>query len=241
MPKSKLMRIAKILNHSFAPDLLGEGSMVLDCGANEGGFSAWISQHTLATVHAFEPDPRMFARLQRNPLPRVTYHELAVDGWSGEFDLALAQNDHQASSAIYTVNPSHQNTVPVQKVSLDDFCRSQAITRIDLLKLDIEGAELNALEQTSATLLQSTAQITVEFHDFINPADLPRIKKVFKRLKSLGFHGIRFSHHTWGDCLFINQRLIPLSALEKAGIQLWDRWMPGIVRKLNRLLGNASG
>lgn len=91
------MKIENILNHSFASAPLRGAPLALDCGANEGGFARWLSAHTPAEVHSFEPDPRLFAKLP--PLPRVTWHPLAVDGESGELDLALGEET--CSSALY--------------------------------------------------------------------------------------------------------------------------------------------
>jgi len=223
------MKIENILNHSFMSAPLHEASLILDCGANEGGFARWMCEHTPAQVHSFEPDPRLFAVLP--VLPRVIWHPLAVDGESGEFDLALGEAT--CSSALYRERTG-QVTVRVKKTSLDDFCRTHGITRIDLVKIDIEGAELSLLEKTSDALLRSTAQITVEFHDFFRREDLPRIAGIFRRLEGLGFYGVRFSHFYWSDCLFVNQRIAPLSALDKLSIQVAGKFVPGIGRFTRR-------
>jgi hypothetical protein len=158
---------------------------------------------------------------------------MAVDGHSGELRLALGQRN--CSSSVFREG-LEQETVTVAKTSLDDFCQSQQIHRIDFLKLDIEGAELNVLEQMSDRLLAVTAQITVEFHDFLDRAHIPRIEGIVRRLKNLGFYFIRFTHHTWGDCLFLNQGQIPVGTLEKVHLLLRYKFAPGINRSVRRLL-----
>jgi FkbM family methyltransferase len=230
------MKIENILNHSFASAPLRGAPLALDCGANEGGFARWLSAHTPAEVHSFEPDPRLFAKLP--PLPRVTWHPLAVDGESGELDLALGEET--CSSALYREHEGQQ-TVRVKKTSLDDFCRAHGITAIDLLKIDIEGAELALLERTSDALLAATAQITVEFHDFFRREDVPRIEGIFRRLEGLGFYGVRFSHFFWSDCLFLNRRLVPVSAADRLSIQVAGKYMPGIARFVRRQLRKLTG
>lgn len=224
-----MIRIINHLAHSFAPDLLKEAEIALDCGANRGEFSRWLSEHSTAQVHSFEPDSRLFSKLPS--LPRVTFHPLAVDGESGEFELALGESN--CSSAVYREREK-QEVIQVRKTSLDDFCSAHGIRRIDFLKLDIEGAELSVLERTSDSLLLGTIQITVEFHDFLRKGDIPRIAGIFGRMKRLGFYGVRFSHFSWGDCLFLNKRYVSLSVVDRIGIHLFARILPGFRRFMKR-------
>ncbi len=234
------MKIENVIDHSFAPALLRAAKLALDCGANHGEFARWLSANTPAQVHSFEPDPRLFARLP--PLPRVTYHPLAVDGESGEFDLALGEAT--CSSARYR-EYAGQTTVRVKKISLDEFCRDHGITQIDFMKIDIEGAELSLLEHTSDALLAATTQITVEFHDFFSREDLPRITGIFRRLEGLGFYAVKFSHFYWSDCLFLNRRTVPLTLLDRLSIQVSGKYVPGVARftrrQWQRLTGGGRG
>ena len=224
------MRITNVLGHSFAPDLLRDAKVALDCGANMGGFSTWLSQNTTASVYAFEPDPRLFPNLPI--LPRVTYVPQAVDGESGSFDLNMGPK--MCSSAVYTQR-AHER-VRVEKTSLTDFCAAHGIHEIDFIKLDIEGAELSVLERTSPDLLTATTQITVEFHDALRASDVPRIRAIAERLKQLGFYFVRFTQFTWGDCLFLNERRVRLTALDKLSIAVSGKYEPGIRRFIKRTL-----
>jgi FkbM family methyltransferase len=224
-----VMRIENICCHSFLADQLRSAKVILDCGSNRGKFARWMNAHTPATIHGFEPDPRLFATLPK--LAQVQFHPLAIDGEAGEFDLALGEDN--CSSAIYRERKG-QPTVRVRKVTLDGFCREHKIKEIDLIKIDIEGAELSLLEKTSEKTLQSIKQITIEFHDFLRKDDLPRIEAIVRRLAGLGFYGIRFSQFTWGDCLFINSAYIPTRWLDRAKIKLSGKWLPGMKRLARR-------
>ena len=226
------MKIETVLTHTLVPELLEGARVVLDCGSNTGAFAHWLSDHTNAAVHGFEPDPRLFKKLP--VLPRVQYHELAVDGSSGAFDLALGESI--CSSGVYREAPN-QPTVRVRKTSLDDFCRTRGIEEIDFIKLDIEGAELAVLSQISESLLRKTKQITVEFHDFLRIEDVPKIRLIFQRLAGIGFYGMRVSHFTWGDCLFMNEGYFPLSFADKCSIHLRGRLLPGLKRFIRRKVG----
>lgn len=225
------MKIVNYLGHTFVPSFFSAGGIAIDCGSNHGGFARYLSDESELVVHSFEADPRLFARLPN--LPRVHFCEFAVAGESGTIELGLG--DEHCSSVVYRENAA-QNTVTVPAISLDEYCGKNAITGVDLIKMDIEGAELDVLESISERLLKQTKQITVEFHDFLNVADLPRIKRVVDRLKSLGFYFLKVSKHTWGDCLFLNQRLLNVKASTKLSLAMRGKYIPGMGRVLNRLL-----
>ena len=72
-------------------------------------------------------------------------------------------------------------------MTLEAFCAEHSIDRIDLVKMDIEGAELDVFDTISSLLLQRIVQMTVDFHDFLQPADIPRIEAVIRRLRREGF------------------------------------------------------
>lgn len=225
------MRTVSLLGHSFVPALASRARIAFDCGANQGMFSAWLSEHTGATVYAFEPDPRLFRELP--PLPRVHYIPQAIDGESGTLELALGVK--MCSSAV--IRTPAQEVVTVRKTSLADFCREQGIAEIDFLKVDIEGSEVSVFEQASDETLRSINQITVEFHDMFRPEDVPRIKLIVARLKRLGFFYVRFTQFTWGDCLFINKRRTRLGALDKTSLVVLGKYAPGIPRLVRRIVG----
>jgi FkbM family methyltransferase len=225
------MKIVNYLGHTFVPSFFSAGGIAIDCGSNHGGFARFLSEESQLVVHSFEADPRLFARLPK--LPRVNFCEFAIAGESGTIELGLG--DEHCSSVVYREN-AKQNTVTVPAISLDEYCEKHAISVIDIIKMDIEGAELDVLESISEKILQNTKQITVEFHDFLNAADLPRIEQIVARMKSAGFYFLKVSKHTWGDCLFLNQRLLKVNASTKFSLALRGKYLPGLGRVLNRLL-----
>jgi hypothetical protein len=77
--------------------------------------------------------------------------------------------------------------------------------------------------------LQKVAQLTVEFHDFLDGASRPAIRSVIKKMRGPRTLVIRFSWHTYGDVLFVNRRREPLS--------LWQRTDLTVVRKYGHGLG----
>lgn len=225
------MKIVKVLEHSLLADPLASARLILDCGANRGGFSQWASRNTPATIHAFEPDPSLNSVLPVTP--RVVFHPYAVDGVSGSME--LAQGIRNCSSGIYREHES-QNVVTVKKRALDEFWCEHGKGGIDLLKLDIEGAELTLLPIVSEEFLLACTQISVEFHDFLRIEDRPQILAVRDRLCRLGFTCIRFSHFTWGDCLFFNAAKLGLSESDVTWLKIRYKYAVGFARLLRRKL-----
>jgi FkbM family methyltransferase len=225
------MKIVNVCGHSFIKDLLGEQALVLDCGANRGEFSSWIAGNCKATVHGFEPDFRLFPNLP--VLSGVYYYPLAISS-TGE-SLTLRLGEERCSTACFSEKPDQPFAV-VDSVKLDEFCLANSLSRIDIIKMDIEGAEIDALSNLASDFLDNVGQITVEFHDFIRKDDLPRIREVISRLKKCGFFCIRFSYHDYADVLCINTKVHPLSWSDFLCIYV-QKYYRGVARILCRMLG----
>jgi FkbM family methyltransferase len=136
-----------------------DASVVFDIGANAGIYSlAAAAVRPEATIHAFEPTPEIAERLRKalasNGLHRVQVHEAAVSRRSGSASLVRYRGDFGTNGGMnyITTAPPDSQTSPVRTVSLDDFCDEQAIDRIDLLKMDIQGHEPRALEGAARLL-----------------------------------------------------------------------------------------
>lgn len=124
---------------------LSANSVVLDIGANAGEF-AHVCGRYQARVFCFEPDPKVFACLQRNiaDLPAVSAHDAVVWNTDGDIDFALAPE--RADSSVFADGPRIRKST----VTLEAFAREKGLSRIDLIKCDAEGAEPEVLEGVGA-------------------------------------------------------------------------------------------
>lgn len=229
------MKMVNICGHTFVDEFLSANSTIIDCGANHGDFSDWISKHhTDASIYAFEPDLRLFQKLPK--LERTIFYPLAVTG-AGK-PLSLMLGEARCSTAYFSERVG-QNSVEVESVKLEDFCNEKCISRVDLLKLDVEGAEIDILIELSAEFLSNIGQITVEFHDFIQKSEVPRIRKVIEKLINNGFFFFQISRQDYADVLFVNSNIYRLTKFDVLKIYL-IKYYRGLCRKIHRLINSSQ-
>lgn len=132
----------------FFRRLIKSGWSFADVGAHVGQYSL-IAAERGATVHAFEPDPQNFACLQRNAmlnnLSRIVLNPVAVSDRLGESLFRLPSASNTGTGSLTTHLSTSGETVRVKTVTLDDYFQSRQ-TFPNLIKLDVEGAELLALQ-----------------------------------------------------------------------------------------------
>ena len=224
--------LKNILCHTIFEDPLKKNlaPIVIDCGANKGEFSEYANDQLNAKCYGFEPDPRLFKNLINKN--KITYLQKAIGSSEGMVRLNLGEK--HCSSLMYKES-SDQNYVKVEMTTLESFCISNKLESINLLKIDIEGAELDLLENLTSGFLSKIEQITVEFHDFLDKNDIPRIKKIIKRMKNEDFYVLRLSYFTYGDVLMINQRRIRISNLQKLIFAIY-KYTVGLKRLVSKAL-----
>jgi len=131
--------------------LAAEAQVIFDVGANAGIYSlAALAANPQATVHAFEPTPETAERLrvtaELNHLNQLNVQEVAVSDRVGEASLVRCRGDRGNNDGMNYISTMRSGADElVATTSLDQFCLERAIRRIDLLKLDIQGHEAEAL------------------------------------------------------------------------------------------------
>src|SRR5262245_4164173 len=130
--------LAQIQDHTLWLPNLGPDSVVLDFGAHKGRFAQQMIDRFGSTVHAIEANPALIEKIA--PHPRLTIHELALAGASGRLRFHISPNP-EASSLLDSAAKGELSEVEVEAVTLESFLRSQNLDRVDVVKLDIEGAE----------------------------------------------------------------------------------------------------
>lgn len=155
-------------------DAIQPGMMVIDGGANRGGFSMLASRRAGSSgrVFAFEPEPENFAILRKalRRLSNVTVVQKAIAGATGNATLKL-DSFHAGHSLTNAVATDRGVTVPV--TTLDDFVADNALPGLDVVKFDIEGAELDAIRGMKRILSSTRRPVIIcEVHPPLLPENL---------------------------------------------------------------------
>jgi len=229
-----MIRLAHFSGHTFVSSLVTPNGTVFDFGLNYGGFSKAVAP-LCARVIGFEPDTRWEGR--RPSLPaNVTVVPKAVAVESGTY--RFHQNKEDSSSLHFA--DAGGSAVDVEAMTLKQALALGPDRRIDLIKMDIEGAELAILRNADCELLARVAQMSVEFHDFLDPTQLPEIRHVIQRMRRFGFWVVKFGWRSYGDTLFVNARVLPLLLQQRIAIIVVYKYGRGLVRVLSRLRARAK-
>lgn len=140
------------------------GRCALDIGANQGQWAAHLSPR-FDRVISFEANPELAKRIRELLLPRVEVVEKAVWCEAGKvaFDIyGDSPHGYAIHSGITAANPhtGEHTTIEVEAVTLD----SMEFGNVDLIKIDVEGAEVQVLKGAEQTILTNRPKLIVECH-----------------------------------------------------------------------------
>ncbi len=222
-------RLDRMEGHTFIGNWLGPGSVVLDCGMNRGVFAQRISGRYGCRVVGVEANPSL---AESNRQERgLECHNMAVCGRSGRVRFQVNDADPLASTIVGD-DAEGVGIVDVRATRLDELLSSLGDPSVDLLKLDIEGAELDVIGTTPLEVFSRIPQIAAEFHVFLDAGQRPSAVACIERLKAAGFVAFDFSMNL-GNVLFVNHRTWRLSLADKAYF-LAAKYYSGAVRTVTQ-------
>lgn len=132
--------------------LAGESKVIFDVGSNVGLYSLLAAKvNPQAQIHAFEPTPEVFQRLQENlalnHMTNVTANQVAAGKANGKIFLQRSQgidDDNEGMNFVSDIT-SDNSSLSVDLISIGQYCDQKGIGNIDLMKIDVEGGEYNVL------------------------------------------------------------------------------------------------
>ena len=162
---------------------------IIDCGSNIGMSVLYFKMlYPKSRISAFEPWEEAFICLEKNVknnnlLNSVTVHKAALSNSKGTVDF-YCDPDNLGSLTMST----KQERMPKQKRSVEAMILSEHINEeVDFLKIDIEGAELEVIEELSnAGKLRHVKQMAIEYHHHVmNESDV--FSRMLRVLEDAGF------------------------------------------------------
>ena len=183
---------------------VGPQAVCVDAGANIGLYS--LAMSALAPdgrVYAFEPSPTAFGHLEenlrRNRVPNVEASPLALGDRAGTVEFHdfsyFSAGSFAAGEGSLLSSASYGSTVSQAPVTtLDQVAADVPLERVDLVKIDVEGAELSVLEGAAAVLAAHRPTVILEFNSFafamhqsvLPQVALARIRRTFPYVYVIG-------------------------------------------------------
>jgi FkbM family methyltransferase len=176
----------------------GEPRFIVDAGANVGYASMRFADlYPGADIVAIEPDRDNFALLQRNIAPYPRVRALQCGLWPRSTELVI--ENPEAKSWAFRVREAREGERGFPAVGLAELLAEHPSRAIDILKLDVEGAEKELFsDERCHEWLARTAMIFVELHDRIKPGCTEAMEK------AIAPHG--FERQPLGSNLILKRR-----------------------------------
>lgn len=170
------------------------GDIVLDAGANIGGFVVQAAKvlNNTGQIYAFEPNADNIKTLQKNlKLNDITNCEIIDLGlWSEtkkmEFFISHRPGEHTLINYDDTTSFQKKGVLQINCDKLDNIVQRYKIEKIDYLKMDIEGAEIEALKGGKQCLSNFNPFLLIEALHTIE--GIPTYKTIVPYLKEFGYN-----------------------------------------------------
>lgn len=234
--------IAEIEQHYVLTSSLSAQSLVLDLGANVGGFSSEVVARFGCDVLAVEPEQINFDKIPSHPKLRKLRG--AIGGKCGRFGIELSSDPtgHRVK-ALTSEGPQRMSEQVIEMYDFASLASVAGTRSIDLMKIDVEGYEWDWLDSISDQQLLAIGQLTIEFHDFLpEHRESNRTWPNYRRLIGLGFHCIEDPLFCSYNVLFVNPRMRTGRTLDRILIPLLGWLLRGgwkLRRLRKRLLGKV--
>ena len=165
-----------------------DNALILDIGASTGVFTVYASAtSTPISIFAFEPSADYFATLQENVQlnnlgDKVKCFNMAVAGVDEVRDLTARSRTFIYPSLL--AGGEGGTSKATQCISLQSIVENNNIEKVDLLKMDCEGAEYEIFLHTPDAVFRKIKEIRMEYHNIDNQKNVEALRNI---LKAKGF------------------------------------------------------
>ncbi|WP_430813558.1 FkbM family methyltransferase [Carboxylicivirga sp. RSCT41] len=181
------------------------GSIVYSFGVGTNiSWEETIIKHFGLTVFSFDPNPMSISWLNDKAVSaRLRHHEIAL-GWKDSKELFFLNRENIAGCGLVK-SSEHREQIEVQCLTLSSIMKQLGHASIDVLKIDIEGAEYEVIDNILDSSV-AIGQLLVEFHHRSKgDYTIKDTKKLVNRLKAAGYKLFWFSERG-RELAFLNEK-----------------------------------
>jgi FkbM family methyltransferase len=195
--------------YAVCPTSLGEGSIVYSFGVGTDiSFDEALIALRGVTVHAFDPTPRSVEWVKAQSLPeRFVFHPWGIAGFDGTASFHAPKDPTHVSHTVLEGGNVGTGTVEVPVLRLRTIMSKLGHERIDILKMDIEGAEYDVLPDVLGSGL-AIPQILIEFHHRRSGVPVERTQAAVRALEQAGYRAFNASASGY-EFSFVRPDLLP--------------------------------
>jgi FkbM family methyltransferase len=174
---------------------LNEESLVFDLGGFQGQWASDLFAKYSCKIHLFEPHLEYATEIQKRFVtnPKISVHAFGLASKTEQVEISIAG---EASS---TINKKNLKTTPIQLKDAMGFLNEYKISKIDLMKINIEGGEYDLLEYLIANgFITKIKNIQIQFHWFVPNAE-EKLNSLYQKLQKthrLTYH-YKFVWESW--------------------------------------------
>lgn len=177
----------------FCPTNLTKKSVVYSLGIGED--TSWdeelIAKHGLE-VFGFDPTPKSAAYVRQRNLDNFHFFQVGVADHEGSFNFYPPKNRDYVSCSLFIRQDLQDEPLLVDMITLDAVMKKLGHEEIDVLKMDIEGAEYGVIDDIIKKSI-FPRQILVEFHHRFSPFSISDTRKAICNLIDSGYEIIYLS------------------------------------------------
>jgi len=174
--------------YAVCSDRIKKDSVVYSFGVGEDvSFDLAILERFGVTVHAFDPTPRSIAWVEAQKLPEgFVMHPWGLAAYDGVARFSPPENPAHISHTLLDRSKSSGPAIEVPVYRLRTIAERLGHDRVDVLKMDVEGAEYDALDDILGSGVP-VGQLLIEFHHQLEGVPLSRTESCIDRLNQAGF------------------------------------------------------
>jgi len=205
--------VRRLRGHSFFATLLAKRAVVADFGAHRGEFFAAVkAEYPISRVLLIEADPAFAKSLKATFGNEADVLHAALVGGNNKGPIIFTRSTNPESSSIFSERVAVHDIAKQLKVPTVDLAEALGVLggQVDLVKLDIEAAEVEVLQTAGPSDLGACGQLTVEFHNDGNPITRCDIDHLCHRMRCEGYAMVNANWPYVDDVLFVNLKTMPL-------------------------------